>query len=487
MMDNFDLEIKIKEYQDNSSNLEPTPEMRAYLLGNVINYTEDFLRQIYTLPAFNESADNGRGIINYNITDQPESIEQIIDAISTHVDKPGLNPASGGHLAYIPGGGLFGSALGDYLADIMNKYSGVYFAGPGPVRLENMLCRWLCDIAGYPENAAGNLTSGGSVANLTGIVTAREAFDLKSRDIEKSVIYSTVQAHHSIDKSIRIAGLGECIRRIIPMDERFRMIPGKLNEAINEDKVQGLNPFLVITSAGTTDTGSVDPLDEISDICSVHNLWHHCDGAYGAFFLLSDLVRDVLKGIDRTDSLVMDPHKGLFLPYGTGSVLIRDKEKMFKAHHHTANYMQDAMARQEEISPHDLSPEMSKHFRALRLWVPMKLAGLDAFKAALNEKILLTRYFYEKIQEIDGFEVGIYPELSIATYRYIPEYGDADNFNARIITEVLKDGRVFLSSTIINGRFTLRMAVLHFRTHLDTIDTALEVLKEKVDYIKNNI
>jgi glutamate/tyrosine decarboxylase-like PLP-dependent enzyme len=145
--------------------------------------------------------------------------------------------------------------------------------------------------------------------------------------------------------------------------------------------------------------------------------------------------------------------------------------------------MQDADARQEEFSPADLSPEMSRHFRAMRMWLPLKLAGLNAFKSALNEKVLLARYFYEKIQEIDGFEVGAYPELSVVTYRYVPKHGNADEFNARLVDEVMKDGRVFLSSTNLNGKFTLRLAALHFRTHLDTIDLALEVLREKVDLI----
>lgn len=477
---------QILKYQQLSDTLEPSQGQRAELLNHVMNYSEDFLQNIRTSPAYQMSVDNGRGINNYDISDEPIDIETIINAINDNIDTPGLNPASGGHLAYIPGGGLFGSALGDWLAAIMNKYAGVYFAGPGAIRLENMLCRWLCDIVGYPENASGNLTSGGSVANLTGIVNAREAIGLKSKDFERSVIYMTEQAHHSCHKSIRIAGLGDCICRFIPMDSQFRMISGSLENIIIRDKQKGLNPFLVITSAGTTDTGSVDPLDEISGICLAHNLWHHCDGAYGAFFILSDLVKNVLKGIEKTDSLVMDPHKGLFLPYGSGSILVRDKEKMFKAFHHTANYMQDAMSRQEEMSPADLSPEMSKHFRSLRMWIPLKLAGLGAFKAALEEKILLARYFYEKIQEIPGFVVGPEPELSIVTYRYVPEKGDPEKFNARIIEEVLKDGRVFLSSTIIDGKFTLRLAVLHFRTHLDTINLALQVLKEKVELIKNS-
>jgi aromatic-L-amino-acid/L-tryptophan decarboxylase len=475
---------EILKYQQQLELLEPNAQQRNQLISQMMNYSEDFLSQINSMPAYQSHEPDYQDYENFNISDKPINFDSVIDILKKNVDTPGINPASGGHLAYIPGGGLFASAIGDWFAAIMNKYSGVYFAAPGAVKLENSLIRWLCDIVGYPETASGNLTSGGSIANLIGIVTARDSMNLRSKDFEKSVIYLTEQVHHSIKKSIKVAGLDDCIVREVSIDNRYKMIPWELEKAIQTDRKNGLNPFLVITSAGTTDTGSIDPLSDISDLCDKYQLWHHIDAAYGGFFILSDIVKDSLRGIERSNSLVMDPHKGLFVPYGSGSVLVRDKEKLLKSHYHTANYMQDADSRQEDISPADLSPEMSRHFRALRLWIPLKLAGLDSFKAALNEKILLARYFYEKIQEIDGFEVGAYPELSVVTYRYIPKKGNAEEFNSKLISEILKDRRVILSSTILDGKFTLRLAVLHFRTHLDTIDLALNILKEKVEEIK---
>ncbi len=464
--------------------LEPSAEERENMLGKVTAYAEDFLSKIYELPAYRKSDDNGSGIYDFPLKDEPVDIETLIDSMKEHVDLPGINPASGGHLGYIPGGGIFHSALGDYLADIMNKYAGVFFAGPGTVRLQNMLIRWMNDLVGYPGSAAGNLTSGGSISNLIGIVTGRDAIGLKAKDYENSVIYVTEQAHHSVNKSVRIAGLNECIIRKIPMDDAFRMDFSALETAVESDKHGRLRPWLVVSSAGTTDTGSVDPLGAIGDLCSANEMWHHVDGAYGAFFLLSDIAKDKLAGIGKSDSVVMDPHKGLFLPYGTGAVLVHDKEKMYNSHYYFANYMQDANNDQQELSPADLSPELSTHFRSLRLWFPLMLCGLKPFKAALDEKILLTRYFHEKIREVDGFEVGPYPELSVSTFRYVPERGDANEFNARIIEEIHNDGRVFISSTMIDGKFTLRLAVLHFRTHKDTVDLTIEALKEAVVKIK---
>jgi glutamate/tyrosine decarboxylase-like PLP-dependent enzyme len=312
-----------------------------------------------------------------------------------------------------------------------------------------------------------------------GIVTARDAHNLKAKDFERSVIYLTQQAHHSIDKAIRIAGLKECVVRYVPVDEKFRMRVDVFDQMVMNDKKAGLNPFLLIGSAGTTDAGAVDPLEELGEICKRHNLWFHADGAYGAFFILTEDGKKILKGIESSDSLVMDPHKGLFLPYGTGAVLLRDKRKLYDSYWYQANYLQDA-ATSEELSPADLSPELTKHFRGMRMWLPLKLLGVAPFRAALEEKLLLARYFYEEIQKIGGFEVGPYPDLSVVTYWYVPKKGEANAFNEKLIKEIHKDGRVFLSSTVLNGKFTLRLAVLCFRTHLDTIDLALQVLKEKV-------
>ena len=181
----------------------------------------------------------------------------------------------------------------------------------------------------------------------------------------------------------------------------------------------------------------------------------------------------------------MDPHKGLFLPYGSGALLVRDKQKLFDAFWYQANYMQDALNGAEELSPADISPELTKHFRGLRLWLPLKLVGVAPYRAGLEEKLLLARYFHEKIQTIDGFEVGAYPDLSVVTYRYIPKRGNADDFNERLVKAVQIDGRVFISSTMLDGKFTLRLAVLSFRTHLATIDLLLEILKEKVKLLNS--
>jgi len=480
------LKNKIQELEKSSRLLEPSTEERKETRDKVIDYTEDFINNIYNINAFNLTENTGEGLLNFPISDEPISIEKAIELFKDNVDFPNLNPASGGHLGYIPGGGIYNSALGDYLADITNRYAGLFYAGPGAVRMENMLIRWMAKIVGFPPETVGNLASGGSIANLIAIVTARDAFNLNTSDISKYVIYLSHEVHHCIDKAIRIAGLKECKIKFVELDENYRINYQSLKVEIEKDKKEDRIPWLIIASAGTTDFGVIDPLDEIAEIAEINNMWFHVDGAYGAFFVLSETGKSRLKGIEKADSLVMDPHKGLFLPYGLGVVLVKDKNKLNAAHYYKANYLQDAVAIEEEPSPADLSPELTKHFRGLRLWLPLMLHGVKPFSDGLEEKLLLTKYFYEELKKIDGFEMGPEPELSVASFRYIPETGDANKFNQLLIKEIHKDGRVFLSSTNVDGKFIIRIAVLAFRTHLQTIDLTIKILKEKVELLLKN-
>lgn len=287
-------------------------------------------------------------------------------------------------------------------------------------------------------------------------------------------------------KAIKFAGLQEATVRTIPMDDHYRMKADALEKQIEHDKNEDFIPLTIFASAGTTDLGAVDPLDEIGDIAQRHNLWFHVDAAYGGFFLLTDHGKKVMKGIEKSDSATIDPHKGLFLPYGSGALLVKNGQKLYESQHMTANYLQDTLKATEEASPADLSPELSKHFRGLRMWLPLQLFGIQPFRAALDEKLLLTRYFYNKIRKIDGFEVGPEPELSVAFFRYIPETGDANEFNKKLINEIHRDGRVFLSSTHINGTVYLRLAVLNFRTHKEEVDLILSVLREKIQELEES-
>ncbi|MDY8135706.1 pyridoxal phosphate-dependent decarboxylase family protein [Aquimarina sp. 2201CG5-10] len=474
---------KIKELEKLSRLLDPEQNQRDAWNTEVLQYSNSFINDLDKSKAFYHSEENGKDIYDLTITEEPTELSDLLKSTIKNIDGAGVNPASGGHMGYIPGGGLYPSALGDYIAAVSNRYAGVFFTAPGAVRLENMLIRWMCNIMGYPKTAIGNLTSGGSIANLVAIVTAREAYNIKARDIETSVIYLSEQAHHSIQKAIRIAGLSEAQLRYIPLDDKLRLSVVELEKAILEDKEKGLTPFFINASFGTTNTGAIDPIEPIAAIAEKYNVWFHIDAAYGGFFKLVSEMNSKFKGIEKADSITLDPHKTLFLPFGTGTILIKDKEKVLKAYHYLADYMQDTIDATEEVSPADVSPELTKHFRGMRLWLPLKLFGLTPFKAALEEKLHLARYFYNEIKKVDRFEVGPEPELSVAMFRYIPENQEANTFNKKLIQAIQKDGRIFLSSTTISNVFWIRVAVVIFRTHLEQIDLLLKIINEKAEKI----
>ncbi len=470
---------KLLKLEQLARRLEPTQAERKASRDQVVGYAEIFLNKIEREKAFHYESDKGIGLLSSPVEERPMPIKKVIQLIRKNVDNQSINPASGGHLGYIPGGGIYYSALGDYLAAVTNRYAGVFYAGPGAVRMENMLTRWVAELIGFPRSSAGNLTSGGSVANLISICTARDAKFINSRNVTNSVIYLSSQSHHSLEKAIRIAGLRECILRYVPMDALYRMDAGQLAKRINEDKSAGLNPFLVIATAGSTDVGAIDPLHKIASIAKRNKLWFHIDAAYGGFFMLTREGKEKLKGIEKADSLVVDPHKGLFMPYGIGVVLIRNKKQMNATHYYEAHYMQDALSSNEESSPADLSPELSKHFRGMRMWLPLKLHGVKPFRSCLEEKLLLAKYFYREIKKL-GFETGEVPDLSVVAYRYVPKKGKADAFNRKLMDIVQRDGRVYISSTTLNGNFMLRLACLNFRTHLYHVDLLLSILGRNI-------
>ncbi len=472
----------ILAFQRAARALEPGTSKRKMLRNAVAAAGERFLRRIGTAKAWEEPVQHGAGLLDAAVGERGIPLKRAIALLEREVIAPGLNPASGGHLAYIPGGGIYHSSLADYLAAVTNKYASVHFVGPGAVQMENMLVRWTADLIGFGAEAGGAILSGGSIANLSALATARDAHGLTGAEYASSVVYLTSQAHHSVEKALDLIGLREAQRHLVPMDEGHRMRPDALERAIAEDRARGARPWLIVAAAGTTDAGAVDPLDAIADLAQREGCWLHVDAAYGGFFLLTEHGRAALAGIGRADSVVLDPHKGLFLPYGCGMLVARDARLLARTHGHTGHYMQDANRDMTDLSPAEVSPELTKHFRALRMWLPLMLIGVAPFRAALEEKLLLARYAARQLAGL-GFEVGPAPDLSVVTFRWAPAGVDPkrlDQLNQMIVDGVRRDGRVFISSTMLDGRYTMRLAILSFRTHLRTVDLALRVLQEQV-------
>ncbi len=469
-----DLKTRIRELQQQSQSLEPGSAERNILLNQIQQYSNEFLTNLPNEKAYTSGRPNKSA---FSLGGNPKELKNILDIYAKEVAAHGVKPASGGHMGYIPGGGIYASALADYLVDITNEYAGISFASPGAVAMEHELLNWMKDLFGFPDSAVGNLTSGGSIANQIALTAARDKHKIKGSAIEKSVVYMSPHLHHCNHKALRILGLEDVIIRELKLDENSRIIAGDLELKIKEDKIAGLRPFLVIASAGTTDTGAVDPLQEIGRISAEEKLWFHIDAAYGGFFILTEKCRKLFEGIELADSLAVDPHKGLFLPFGLGAVLVKDREAVFHSHHHAANYMQDAPENAQAIDPADVSPELTKHFRALRMWLPLQLYGVIPFKACLDEKLLLTEYFRKQLIDA-GFKVGPEPDLTVSYFWWPLGDGDENDFNKRLMKKIHNDGSVFLTSTMINGKFVIRLAILSFRTRIEIVDKAIALMKK---------
>ena len=472
---------QINKIDSRTRQLEIKHADRTQLLKRTSAYTEDFLENLPESPAYSVAGYERTSRDQFfDIEEQKASMEEIVPFLKNRVNHAGFNSASGGYMGYIPGGGIYESALGDYIAAVTNVYAGIFHASPGAVRMENALIRWAGKLVGYESNFGGNLTSGGSLANLIAISAARTTKGIKGKDLDHAVIYTTRHTHHSNQKAIKICGMEECPIHYIDLDKNYRLDATHLEDRVHRDLQQGLRPFLVVGNAGSTNQGAVDPLDEISRIARKHDMWFHVDGAYGGFFLITEYGKKKLQGIEKADSVVLDPHKGLFLPYGTGMVLVKDVRHLLAANSFEAHYMQDAKEHQEEYSPAELSPELSRHFRGLRMWLPLKLHGLQPFRVNLEEKILLARYFYHKIRDL-GFDTGPYPDLSIVGFRYVPQNAsmeESNAWNAKLVKHIHHDGRVFISSTYIRDIYVIRCAILSFRTHQEHIDTLLRIIEE---------
>jgi aromatic-L-amino-acid decarboxylase len=456
--------------------LEPNAEEMRSLVGAAL---ERIVAHIESLPE--QAVSDARGGVELArslVEPMPERgapFSELLDLIFERAVRPTYNTASPGYLAYIPGGGLFHAAVADLIADSINRYTSIFTPAPALAQLEANVVAWFCEIAGYPPEARGTLTSGGSLANWTALVTARRA--RLPEDFLKGTLYASDQVHYSVTKGAILAGFPEANVREVPTDERFRLRPDALAEMIAADRRRGFTPFLIAASAGTTNTGAVDPLPALADLAARESLWLHVDAAYGGFFLLTEDGRRAMRGIERADSLVLDPHKGLFLPYGTGAVLVRDGEALRRAHSLTAEYMPRLQDDPDRVDFSQYSPELSRPFRGLRVWLPFKLYGAGVFRDALEEKLALARLAADRLRAMDGIEILAEPQLSLLAFRLAPASAaeeELDALNHRFLERINARQRVFLTGTKLRGRFALRICVLSFRTHRDRMEQALE-------------
>ncbi|MDP9193994.1 MAG: aminotransferase class V-fold PLP-dependent enzyme [Acidobacteriota bacterium] len=410
-----------------------------------------------------------------------QAFESLLDFLFNDAIPRSFNAAGPGYLAYVPGGGLFHSAVADLIADAVNRYIGVCAAAPALVQLETNVVRWFCEILGFPSTSGGVLTSGGSLANFTAVVTARRA--MLPDDFLRGTMYCSNQIHHSFQKAASLAGFPIANIRELPVDEKFRIRIDALQDAIARDRAEGWTPFLIAGSAGTTPTGAVDDLAAMARIAREERVWFHVDGAYGALFMLTERGRVALRGIEEADSVILDPHKTLFLPFGTGAVLVRDAVALRRAHSSHADYLPDMQQEDELVDFCEISPELSRDFRGLRVWLPLKLFGIEPFREQLDEKLDLIDHALAGLREIEGIEIVAEPQLTILAFRLVRSdlsASELDTLNRTLLERITARKRVMLTPAVLDGVFVIRIAISSHRTHRDRVDMALEDIRAAI-------
>ena len=376
-----------------------------------------------------------------------------------HVDHPRF-------FAFVPGPNNFASVRADAIAAGFQIFNGTWLGGSAAAAVELGVIRWLCRICGFPESAGGLFVSGGSMANLTSLVAARNAL-LHDR-IDKATVYFSDQTHSSVQRALHVIGFLREQMRKLPSDEHFRLSIRQLREAIADDRAKGLRPFCVIANAGTTNTGAVDPLPELADLAKQEELWLHVDGAFGAASVLSERGRALLSGLERSDSISLDPHKWLFQSFECGCVLVRDVALLKSAFQIKPDYLRDVHRNDAEFHPADHGIQLTRSFRALKVWLSLQTFGVAAFRQAITRGFELAEIAERELRARKGWEILSPAQMATVCFRF----GDNDELQTRLVDEMMKDEYALLTSTTLRGSVALRLCTINPRTtEQDIVET----------------
>ncbi|MGZ4318115.1 MAG: aminotransferase class V-fold PLP-dependent enzyme [Gaiellaceae bacterium] len=409
--------------------------------------------------------------------DHPQPPEQVLERLErdvlpfrSRVDHPRF-------LAFIPGSGTWPGALGDLVASACNIYAGSWMESAGPSQVELEVLGWFKDWIGFPETAAGSLTTGGSAANMTAFACAREALAGAMRD--DLVVYVSDQAHSSTARGARILGFRHEQVRVLPTGEDLRLEPGTLERAIEADLRAGRSPLLVSVNAGATNAGTVDPLGELAEVCRGHGIWLHADAAYGGFAVLSDRGRRELQGLEHADSVTLDPHKWLYQPFECGCLLVRDGKLLRSAFEIAPDYLSEARAAEGETNFSDLGLQLTRTSRALKVWLSIQILGLDAFREAIERSLELAEHAARRVEESETLELLAPRSLGVVCLRRRFEGVDETELerrNAALAAALEASGTGLVSSTRLHGRYALRLCILNHTTGLEDVDAVLDFL-----------
>lgn len=426
-------------------------------------------------------------------TGEPD-FDKLLAEIFERLAPVSTNDNSPGYLAFTPGGGLFASVVADLISQALNRYVTIFMAAPGLAAIEDLAVRWLADILAMPAAAGGVCTSGGSTACLIAMHVARtnRLLSAGADAILRGTAYVSDQGHYCHEQSLILCGLpAENLRRIPSRGSHHRMCLDTLRERVAIDRAEGKRPFLVVGMAGTTNTGAVDDLDGLADFCRLENLWFHVDAAYGGFFMLTRRGRQRLRGLERADSVALDPHKSMFLPYGTGAIIVRSQDLLRESFSCTGACMHP-QGDSGTVLPYDimdLSHELTRDFRGLRIWLPLKMYGVAPFRDQLDEKLDLAEWAFEELVKIPDIEIVAEPQLSILAFKLRDSTNqlspdELDSLNRGCLSRINRKGNILLSGLQTlrgpSGEFCIRMAILSHRTHRNRVELGLNDIREVV-------
>lgn len=386
-------------------------------------------------------------------------------------------------VAFIPSAPSLYSVLGEWLCASLNCFAGVWMEAAGAAQIELLVLDWFKELLGYPAQAEGLLTSGGSEANLIALAVARDRLPVHER--ARAVLYQSEQRHHSIDRAARILGLLPEQVRVLPTTDDFRFDLARVEQAIVEDQRAGQLPWVLVANGGATNTGLVDPIDQLADCCARHGLWLHVDAAYGWAAALAPSGKTLLAGIDRADSITLDPHKWFAQTFDAGCVLVRTPGLLARSFSSQPEYLQDVVASGAEVNFSDLGPALTRRFRALKIWLSVKALGMNWFRELIERGLRLAELTELVLMQHGSFELLSPRGLSVVCFRYRPPHWSGENpatgeelnaLNLALIEEVRKTQRFFMTSTLLRGRVALRCCYVNWRT------TSADVL-ELIDLI----
>jgi aromatic-L-amino-acid/L-tryptophan decarboxylase len=413
--------------------------------------------------------------LNGSPPEGPQSFERILEQLATDVLPFISNNDHPGYFAYVPGAGTWPGALGDLIASACNLEVSSWVQAAGPSQVELVVLGWFKQWIGYPEEAAGVLVSGGSAANLTALACAREA--LLGAMSDQVVAYLSSQAHSSMARAARVLGFRPNQVRVLPVDDAYRMRPDALAAAMAADLRAGRRPLFVAANAGATSTGAIDPLPELAALCRERGVWFHVDAAYGGFAALTQRGRRWLAGLELADSVTLDPHKWLYQPFECGCLLVRAGQRLREAFRIQPDYLKDTEAAELEVNFSDLSVQLTRMSRALKLWMSLRYFGVEAFRAAIDRSIDLARFAQARIEASAQLELLTPARLGVVCFRRHPEGMDEDGLerlNQRLAEGLAASGQGLVSSTRLRDRFALRMCVLNHTSRAQDVERVLD-------------